>query len=79
MSARPTLLTDLRQALRWAVGAAAASGVFWGGGYLADEPGLTLAAAPRVLRGSAQDRWIGREAARGVAELERFLAKQPHG
>ena len=73
------LLAQLRHAVQWAVGASAAAGVFWGGGYLAEagRPQTTAAPCPDVS--PSQDRWVRREAARGVAELERFLAQQPHG
>lgn len=79
MPARPTLLSELRHAVHWAIGAAAAAGVFWGGGYLADDTGLTIPGSPWTPARPAEERWVRREAARGVADLERFLAQQPHG
>ena len=79
MPARPTPLSQLRHALQWAIGAAVAAGVFWGGGYPADEPGLSMPRSARRPAGPAEERWVRREAARGLADLERFLAQQPHG
>jgi hypothetical protein len=78
MPIRPSMMSELRLAVRWAIGAAAAAGVFWGGGYLADAGRPETDTTP-CLSESRQERSVRREAARGVAQLERFLAQQPHG
>jgi hypothetical protein len=67
----------LRQALRWALVSLIASGLAWSGGYVFQEVWSESTRAPGQ-RSPHQDRWVSREAARGIAQLERFLDQQPH-
>ncbi len=74
------VLSDaLRHVLWWVMVAFIAVGSFWGGGFAAREAYLEVSRNPRGRDPRSEDRLIEREAARGLAELERFLDQQPHG
>ena len=68
-----------RLALRWFLDAVIAAGTVQMGGdpeLVTDAGDGRPAPPPRCPR---SDRWVEREAARGIAQLELFLAGQPHG
>jgi hypothetical protein len=72
-------LSDIiRHVLWWAVAALVAFGLCWGGGYAAREAWLEVTRTARQRDARSQDRRVEREAARGLAQLERFLDQQPH-
>lgn len=73
--ARSFVRSEVRSAVRWFMDAATYAGVFWGGGYCAEE--ALMEVRPMVRRQvSASERRFDREVARGIADLERLLEQQ---
>ncbi len=79
----PTPDDHVRRVLRWWMNAFVAAGTAWVGGSVPrderPEPPRTAPPAHAWPNTPGTERWVRREAARGIAELERFLDRQPHG
>ena len=66
--------------LQWCLDATVAAGSAWVGGYVERNARLEIAAPPPTPRSATgQARWVQREAARGIVELQDFLDRQPRG
>ena len=74
-----TFSDAVRHALRWFLDAVIAAGTAQMGGDPERVTDIRDARLPLSRRTPRSDRWVEREAARGIAQLERYLAGQPHG
>ena len=73
-----TLPDVLRSGVRWCYQAMVAAGAVQVGGYPDREVSSEIVRTAPQPWTSRRDRWVEREVARGMAELERFLDRQSH-